>query len=74
MAGKPWYTNGIDEIQVNTLKGEIIPDGYYKGRRPRTARERATANQKLKQTLSNRTQSDIERTRNKRSQSLKATY
>lgn len=34
MAGKPWYTNGIDEIQLYDT--EPIPDGYRKGRKPKT--------------------------------------
>ena len=30
MAGKPWYNNGIKEIQVGT--NEPVPDGFVRGR------------------------------------------
>lgn len=33
MAGKPWYTNGYIEIQLNP-DIESIPNGFYKGRKP----------------------------------------
>ena len=38
MAGKPWYNNGIEEIQVGNT--EAIPDGYIKGRKPLTPEQK----------------------------------
>ena len=42
MAGKPWYNNGEIEIQVGN--GEIVPDGFVRGRLPwsQESREKAS--------------------------------
>ena len=49
MAGKPWYNNGENEIQIDVNKGEIIPDGYVRGRKPRTQQEKEISFNKRKQ-------------------------
>lgn len=72
MAGKPWYTNGIDEIQRGI--NDEIPDGYYPGRKPRTQQEKEISLNKLRNTLSKKTVDEINAINQKRSNSLKTTY
>ena len=53
MSGKPWYTNGERNIQIDVNKGEEIPDGFYPGRyiSPDKIAQRSS---KLKNTMSNK--------------------
>lgn len=71
MAGKPWYNNGKNEIQIDVNKGEIIPDGYVRGRKPRTQQEKELTSNKRKQTFANKSQEEKYLINKKRSDSLK---
>ena len=74
MAGKPWYNNGENEIQIDVNKGEIIPDGYVRGRRPRTQQENEISFNKRRQNYLNKSQYEIDLINQKRSDSLKKSY
>lgn len=74
MAGKPWYNNGIKEIQVDITKGEQIPKGYVRGRKPLTTEQIENRSAKIQHTIQNKSPSQKELTRKKRSESLKSTY
>lgn len=74
MAGKPWYNNGTTEIQIDVNKGEIIPDGYVRGRKPRTQQEKEISSNKMRQTFLNKSQDEINLINQKRSDSLKKSY
>lgn len=74
MPGKPWYTNGIDEKQFNINKGDIVPDGYYRGRKPKSQAEQNLISQKFKNTMSQKSQEQKDISNEKRSNSLKVTY
>ena len=74
MAGKPWYNNGKNEIQIDVNKGEIIPAGYVRGRRPRTQQEKEIALNKSRQTYSNKSQEEKDLINKKRSDSVKKSY
>lgn len=72
MAGKPWYNNGIQEIQIGY--DEEIPDGYIRGRLPRTAEQREISLTKFRNTLINKSQEEKDLSNIKRSNSLKISY
>lgn len=68
MAGKPWYNNSVVEIQRGY--NEEIPDGFIKGRLPKSNEARI----KLSKSLNSRTEEQKKESNLKRSESLKATY
>lgn len=72
MAGKPWYNNGIKEIQIG--KNEIIPNGFVRGRLPLTDERKKLRTIKYLDTINNKSQEEKDLINNKRSQSLHNTY
>ena len=72
MAGKPWYTNGIDEIQLYDT--EPIPNGYHKGRRPKTKEQQQEIIKKYQNTMKSKSQDELDSINLKRSQTLSKTY
>lgn len=74
MAGKPWYTNGIVEIQISVEKGEIVPDGFYRGRKPISQEENELRLLKYREKMSLKTQEELDEINSKRSLSLHNTY
>ena len=72
MAGKPWYNNGIKEIQIGN--NEIIPDGFVRGRLPLTDEQKKLRTTRYLDTINNKSQEERDLTNKKRSQSLHNTY
>lgn len=65
MAGKPWYNNGIKEIQLYDF--EVIPEGYMKGRLPKTK----VAIDNWKKSYNSKTKKEKDTINKKRSDTLK---
>lgn len=74
MAGKPWYTNGDTEIQIDISKGEIIPDGFHRGRKPLDNSKKELRTQKFKNTFNQKSQEEKDEINQKRSDTLKLNY
>ena len=72
MAGKPWYNNGIKEIQIGN--NEIIPNGFVKGRLPLTDEQKKLRTTRYLDTINNKSQEERDLINKKRSQSLHNTY
>ena len=70
--GKPWYNNGEVEIQVG--KDEVIPDGFNRGRLKLTPEQKEQRIQKFLQTMSNKSEDELNDINKRRSQSLRVTY
>lgn len=72
MSGKPWYNNGIKEIQIGN--NEIIPDGFVRGRLPLTDEQKKLRTTRYLDTINNKSQEERDLINKKRSQSLHNTY
>lgn len=51
MSGYPWYTN--NEIDIQIKPGDTIPNGFHKGRKPRTLESKQKQSNSLKQVYEN---------------------
>lgn len=72
MSGKPWYNNGINEIQVGS--DEVIPDGYVRGRKSLTLEQKQLRTNKYLYTINQKSQEERDLINQKRSQSLHNNY
>lgn len=74
MAGKPWYTSGIAEIQVDITKGEVIPEGYRRGRKPLTTSQKEVRTQKYRNAMQLKSSEEIAAIQLRRSESIHNNY
>lgn len=72
MAGKPWYNNGIKEIQIGP--NEVIPDGYVRGRLPLTQQQKQQRTNKFLATMNQKSEQELDAINQKRSNTLKKTF
>ena len=74
MSGKPWYTNGEIEIQVDVSKGEQIPLGFTHGRKKKDPKTSAEIIRKRVATLKSKSKEELAQIQEKRSNSLKEAH